>query len=83
MRLVKAVVVKRDTSDGIPFLLDDVPIGFTYMADLDSIAELEWYNIDRNQVTKRQSIRVYGSATGKGAITGDMPLELFSLGVQE
>lgn len=30
---VKAVVVKRDTWDGVAFLLDEVPIGFIYEAD--------------------------------------------------
>ena len=75
---VRAIVVKRDTEDGTAFLLDEVPIGFVYEADLASIQISEWYDTKKKK-TARVSIHVTGSATGKGNLTGIMPLELFRL----
>ena len=76
---VRAIVAKRDTEDGTEFLLDEVPIGFVYEADLASIQISEWCNPKTKKTTARVSIHVTGSATGKGNSTGIMPLELFRL----
>ena len=76
---VRAIVAKRDTEDGTEFLLDEVPIGFVYEAELASIVIAEWYNTETAKKTARVNIHITGSATGKGNLTGIMPLELFRL----
>ena len=79
MNLNKARVVKRDTEDGVNFLLDEVPIGFIYELDADSIHDLDWLDKRTGKTTKRATAIVYGSATNKGSAIGWMPLELFAL----
>jgi len=75
--LVEAVVVKRDTEDGVSFLLDEVPIGFVYKADLCSISIQDWYDSITGKFTKRETVTIYGSATGRRPFDGRMPTELF------
>jgi hypothetical protein len=81
MNLVKATVVKRNTADGASFLKDEVPLGFVYMADLDSVEpEAPWFNKQTGKVTLRPTITVYGGALSHDKTVGPMPLELFHLG---
>jgi hypothetical protein len=79
MNLVKAVVIKRDTEDGVSFLLDEVPIGFEYEADIDTLTDYNWGDTNTGKVTRRPTVVIYGSATGQGSRIGPMPLELFRL----
>jgi hypothetical protein len=78
-KLINARVVKRDTEDGVHFLNVEVPIGFVYQADPDTITEAGWLDTRTGKTTKRTTITVYGSASGNANAVGPMPLELLAL----
>lgn len=51
-KLINARVVKRDTEDGVGFLLEEVPIGFVYQADPDSIQNMNWFDTKTGKTTQ-------------------------------
>ena len=78
--LVRAKVVKRNTSDGVEFLFDEVPIGFIYFADPQTRTFMEWYSLVHRKSVIRESIEVYGSALKHPRNTiGFMPTELLDI----
>jgi hypothetical protein len=82
---MKAMLIKRNTDDGVEFIKDDVPIGEIYEVDEKSIQSMLWGDLHTGKQTSRLSISVLTSYH-KGSTGGNskerpgwLPIELFNL----
>ena len=58
MKVVKAILDKKRTDDGMFNISDNVPIGKVYSVDLDSIRMMKGKNVIHNTTWTREMINV-------------------------
>jgi hypothetical protein len=77
--LVKAVVIKRRTSDGVDFFKYNVSPGHVLLADILRVVVAPWHDINTGRTVKRVSIWVQHSINPNPSCDGFVPLELLHL----
>lgn len=74
MRVVEATLVSR-MANGIEVVQEEIPIGMTYLVDLDSIQKVAWLNRENGEATMTECI---ASVTPMLFFDGWYPTELLT-----
>ena len=72
----KAVLVKRQTDDGLAEAAAEVPLGKEYLVDIDAIQSLLAYNLDHQVYHRRLWITIVDD---QGRDEGVWPMELLAI----
>ncbi len=60
MRIARAILIKRETADGLISVFEHVPLGKEYLVDLDTRRIAKGYNVPKKQIWEKEIINCYG-----------------------